>query len=225
MNNQANRYSLKEQLGSTGLATVYLAGLQEWPADRVVKIFRPYLASDQELMDSFTEIILEVSHLEHRNIIRVYGKEEEEGSHSIVMEYTPYPSLRQWLKGAMPPEHALWILRQLFDALSYAQQTGIAHGDIKPSNIFIDNEKKFLSKFGIYNKQSISSNFFISGSLNLKNARSSFYEISGDKKFDQDDINFIEKEFNNLVLEDGYTHLFHFPKFKEFIKIITDENN
>ena len=140
MNNQTNRYSLKEQLGSTGLATVYLAGLQEWPADRVVKIFRPYLASDQELMDSFTEIILEVSHLEHRNIIRVYGKEEEEGSHSIVMEYTPYPSLRQWLKGAMPPEHALWILRQLFDALSYAQQTGIAHGDIKPSNIFIDKE-------------------------------------------------------------------------------------
>ena len=93
------------------------------------------------------------------------------------------------------------------------------------SNVFIDNQKKFLSKFGIYNKQSISSNFFISGSLNLKNARSSFYEISGDKKFDQDDINFIEKEFNNLMLVDGYESLFRFPKFKEFIKSITMDIN
>ena len=93
------------------------------------------------------------------------------------------------------------------------------------SNIFIDNQKKFLSKFGIYNKQSISSNFFISGSLNLKNARSSFYEISGDKKFDQDDINFIEKEFNNFMLSDGFENLFRFPKFKEFIKLVTSETN
>ena len=55
--------------------------------------------------------------------------------------------------------------------------------------------------------------------------RSSFYEISGDKKFDKDDINFIEKEFNDLMLIDGYESLFRFPKFKEFIKSITTETN
>ena len=33
-----------------------------------------------------------------------------------------------------------------------------------------------------------------------------------------EDINYIEKEFNDLMLEDGYKSLFHFPKFKEFIK-------
>jgi len=93
------------------------------------------------------------------------------------------------------------------------------------SNVFIDNKKKFLSKFGVYNKKNISSNFFISGNFNLQNLKSSFYEISGDEKFDRDDINFIEKEFNDLMLEDDYESLFNFKKFKQFIKSITTEDN
>ena len=32
-----------------------------------------------------------------------------------------------------------------------------------------------------------------------------------------------EKEFNNLMFEDGYKNLFHFPNFKEFIKSVTSE--
>ena len=93
------------------------------------------------------------------------------------------------------------------------------------SNIFVDNQKKFLSKFGIYNKKNIPSHLFISGNFDLKNIRTSFYEISNDKKFNSEDTNYIEKEFNEIMLEGGYNHLFHFPKFKEFIKTITSEDN
>ena len=93
------------------------------------------------------------------------------------------------------------------------------------SNIFIDNQKKFLSKFGIYNKKSLPSNFFISGNFDLENLRTSFYEISDDDKLSNDDINFIEDEFNDLMLENGLKSLFLFPKFKEFIKSITSEIN
>ena len=93
------------------------------------------------------------------------------------------------------------------------------------SNIFVDNSKKFLSKFGIYNKQTIPSNLFVSGIFDLENIRISFYEISNDGKSNSEDVNYIEKEFNYLMLEDDYRKLFHFPKFKEFIKSITSENN
>ena len=93
------------------------------------------------------------------------------------------------------------------------------------SNIFIDNQKKFLSKFGIYSKQSIPSNLFISGNFDFQNIRSSFYEISDSKKLSNDDVNFIEKEFNDFMLTDGYESLFRFPKFKEFIKSILSETN
>ena len=93
------------------------------------------------------------------------------------------------------------------------------------SNIFVDNQKKFLSKFGIYNKENIPSNLFVSGSFDLRNIKTSFYEISNDKKLSSEDINYIEKEFNDLMSEKGYKNLFHFPHFKKFIKSITSEIN
>ena len=92
------------------------------------------------------------------------------------------------------------------------------------SNIFVDNERKFLSKFGVYNnKKSISPNLFISGNFDLKRIRASFYEISNEAKFSDIDVNFVEKEFNYLMLENGYKDLFNFQKFKKFIKSVESE--
>ncbi len=93
------------------------------------------------------------------------------------------------------------------------------------SNIFIDNQKKFISKLGIYNKKNIPNNLFISGNFDFQNIKKSFYEISDNEKLSENDINFIENEFNNILLTDGYNNLFRFPKFKEFIKSITEESN
>ena len=69
------------------------------------------------------------------------------------------------------------------------------------------------------------SNIFISGFFDFQNLRSAFYEISDDEKLTNEDINFIEKEFNDFMLSDGYKNLFYFPKFKEFVKSITEEIN
>ena len=93
------------------------------------------------------------------------------------------------------------------------------------SNVFVDNQKKFLSKFGVYNKKSIPSNLFISGNFDLQNIRNSFYEISNNEKFNKENVNFIEQEFNDFMLIDGYESLFRFPRFKEFVKSITSEIN
>ena len=82
-----------------------------------------------------------------------------------------------------------------------------------------------LSKFGIYNKKTIPSNLFVSGNFDLKNIKNTFYEVSDEKKLAQDDINFIEDEFNNFMLEDGYKKLFLFPRFKNFVKSILSESN
>ena len=115
--------------------------------------------------------------------------------------------------------------------LGAADILGVINNDKKfshfkfESNIFVDNQKKFLSKFGIYNKKNIPSNLFISGNFDLDNIRISLYEISDDKKLSSEDINYIEKEFNNLMFEDGYKSLFHFPNFKEFIKSVTSAVN
>jgi len=74
-------------------------------------------------------------------------------------------------------------------------------------------------------KKKIPSNLFISGHFDLENIRSSFYEISHNEKLSNNDINYIEEEFNDFMLADGYKNLFRFPKFKEFVKSIVGEIN
>ena len=50
-------------------------------------------------------------------------------------------------------------------------------------------------------------------------------EISDDQKFTDEDVAYIEREFNDLLLEDGYASLFNFVKLKEFIRLITPATN
>ena len=53
----------------------------------------------------------------------------------------------------------------------------------------------------------------------------SFYEISVNEKLNNEDINYIESEFNDFILEEGYKNLFDFSKFKVFLKSITEDKN
>ncbi len=50
-------------------------------------------------------------------------------------------------------------------------------------------------------------------------------EIQGEKKLKEEDLQYIEQEFNNIVLEEGYVSLFNFLKLKEFFKLITAEDS
>ena len=93
------------------------------------------------------------------------------------------------------------------------------------SNIFVDNQKKFLSKFGIYNRKNIPSSMFVAGNFDLDDLKMHFYEIFYEEKIKNQDINYIEKEFNNLMLEDRYKTLFNFSQFKEFVKSITRDGD
>ncbi len=93
------------------------------------------------------------------------------------------------------------------------------------NNIFIDNTKFFYNKFGIYNKETGPKDLFIEGILNLVNLNLRIREISFGEKLKEDDITYVEKEFNEILLKDGYVSLFNFPKLKEFVKLIASEKN
>ena len=92
-------------------------------------------------------------------------------------------------------------------------------------NIFIDNPKFFYNKFGIYNKEVNPKDLFIDGILNLVNLNLRIGEISFDEKLKEEDVTYIEKEFNEILLENGYVSLFNFPNLKEFVKVIVSEGN
>jgi len=94
------------------------------------------------------------------------------------------------------------------------------------SNIFIDNLKRFYSKFGIYNKdkEKKPSNLFVSGNIDLINLILRLNEINADKKMKEEDLLYTESEFNKILFENRYES-FNFKNLKEFLKIVIQENN
>ena len=115
--------------------------------------------------------------------------------------------------------------------LGAADVVGIVKNDEKfsnlkfESNIFFDNLKYFYNKFSIYNKGDISSSLFISGNFDLVKLQLLLNEISGDKKYKDDEMTYFQNEFNDIVLKEGYESLFNFVKFKEFVKLILTDTN
>ena len=92
-------------------------------------------------------------------------------------------------------------------------------------NLFIDNEKYFYSRFGIYNNSTEPKNLFISGSFNIKKPKIFLDELTADVDLKKEDISYYQKEFNQTVLNNGYKTLFDFRNLREYVKIISSENN
>ena len=138
-----------------------------------------------------------------------------------------FESRIQFINGNILIEQLLLNLGKL----GAADITGIIKNNKKFSNfkfennIFVDNLKRFYNKFGVFNKQNTPSSLFISGNFDLVNLQLRLDEISDDKKFKEEDVAYIEGEFNDLVLVDGYASLFNFLKLKEFVKVIITGTN
>src|SRR5579862_2169659 len=69
------------------------------------------------------------------------------------MQYIPGRPLERAMRedGAFPPERAEAILVDITAALAYAHARGVVHRDIKPDNIFLNDEtgRALVSDFGI----------------------------------------------------------------------------
>jgi Tol biopolymer transport system component len=94
--------------------------------------------------------------LNHLGIAQIYGVIEtpdlpEAHVHALVMELVEGEDLAERLvRGAVPPDEALPIARQIAEALDAAHEVGIVHRDLKPANIKVrpDGTVKVLD-FGL----------------------------------------------------------------------------
>ncbi len=152
MQRTLSRYVLLEQVGSTGLATIYRAQEPQRDREVVLKVLRPYLCADDALMERFTAEVERVAALDHPNVLPVYAVENEDGVYWVAMQHVSWPTLRQWLQQPIPVAQALMIFRQIAEAVDTAYNQGIHHGDIKPGNIFLDPDtgRVMLGDFGTY---------------------------------------------------------------------------
>ena len=146
----AGRYRIEREIGSGGMATVYLARDLKHDRDVAVKVLRPELAAVLGINRFLNEIRIS-ARLDHPHILTLIDSGVADGFPYYVMPFVRGESLRARLEREkqLGLGEALDIARQVTSALDYAHRHGIVHRDIKPENILIHEGEAVLSDFGI----------------------------------------------------------------------------
>jgi serine/threonine-protein kinase len=101
-----------------------------------IKFLPEAFTRDTERVTRFQREARVPASLNHSNIAAIYGVEETDRRHFIVMELVVGETLADQIKrGAIPIEETLPIAKQIAEALEEAHEKGIIHRDLKPSNI------------------------------------------------------------------------------------------
>jgi serine/threonine protein kinase/tetratricopeptide (TPR) repeat protein len=142
----ANRYEILQLLGEGGMGAVYKA--RDTELDRVIalKVIRPELASNPEILQRFKQELVLARQVTDRNIIRIFDLGEADGIRFITMEYVEGTSLYQILReqGKLPVKESAEIIEQVLIGLRAAHREGIIHRDLKPGNIMRDQQGRIL---------------------------------------------------------------------------------
>ena len=146
----ADRYAIERELGSGGMATVYLAEDLKHHRNVAVKVLRPELAAALGA-ERFVREIKIAAQLHHPHILPLHDSGEAHGFLYYVMPYVEGESLRERLsrEKQLPLDDALQIAREVADALGSAHSHDVVHRDIKPENILLEEGHAVVADFGI----------------------------------------------------------------------------
>lgn len=137
------RYRLDEVLSTGGMGIVYTATQLSVNRPIAVKILRPTLAEQTDLVRRFSQEIEVVATLAHPNIIAMIDAGRDAGGLTyLAMEYFAGVTFREGLKaGNMSLPEILDVLVQTCEALMEAHAAGIIHRDLKFDNIMLGRHR------------------------------------------------------------------------------------
>jgi serine/threonine-protein kinase len=135
-----SKYTIGEQIGRGGMGQVFRGSIRENGAPVAVKLLKPELLSDPDIVARFfreRSILLSTS---HPNVARVIDLVVEGQTLAIVMELIDGLDLRRELtaKGTLAPADAVRYGRELLNGLAAVHEAGIVHRDVKPENLLVD---------------------------------------------------------------------------------------
>ena len=146
------RYLIESQLGSGGMADVYLATDQSLGRKVAIKILSDRYARDAGFVERFRREAAAAAGLRHPNIVTVYDRGEAMGTSYIAMEYLDGPTLKEEItrRAPLPEPEAINYATQALAALDAAHRQGVVHRDIKPHNMVLTDEGRLkVTDFGI----------------------------------------------------------------------------
>jgi serine/threonine protein kinase len=148
----ARRFEIIEEIGQGGMGTVYKAYDNKIREVVALKLLKPEIASDLEVIERFRNEIKLARQVSHRHVCRMYDLGEEWLSIYISMEYVPGEDLKSFIRrsGHLTEAKAVGLAKQIAEGLAEAHRLGVVHRDLKPQNVMIDKEGNAkIMDFGI----------------------------------------------------------------------------
>ena len=145
------QYTILEEIGRGGMATVYSAMQHSVNRKITLKVLPPHFLHDPGFLERFEREVEVISHLEHPHILPIYDYGESDGIPFIAMRYLGGGNMAQLVRRGVPSlQDIVKPFQQVAEALDYAHHQGIIHRDLKPSNVMLDEfGNAYLTDFGI----------------------------------------------------------------------------
>jgi serine/threonine protein kinase len=130
----------------------------------VCKIIAKRFGADEKFQHAFTDHAKASAKFSHSNLVKVYDFGLVESMFYILQEYVSYTTLYDATGGARV-EHlaALNVMSSLCSGISHAHESGVIHGDLKPTSIFMTSElEPKINGFGLASKLRLEGNKHVS---------------------------------------------------------------
>ncbi|MBL0216917.1 MAG: serine/threonine protein kinase [Myxococcales bacterium] len=139
------RYRIIRQLDQGGMGSVFLAEHVLIKRRVAIKVLKPELAEDADVIERFMNEARAAGTLGHPNIVESTDMGfTREGVPYIVFEYLEGSLLTDeiYRVGGMPVRRAVRIARQIASALNAAHHAGVIHRDLKTDNVFLTDKEE-----------------------------------------------------------------------------------
>lgn len=148
-------FDIIKPIGGGGFATIYHVRSRQYDtaeSDFAVKLIDISCDDSNALPKSFQAEIKCLTNISHPNVIKIFDHFTSETVLYIILEYCEHGSLWDLVRseGPLRPTMLLEVSRQVISALAHIHELGIAHRDVKPSNILLDRYGRAkLADFGL----------------------------------------------------------------------------
>ena len=136
----AGKYLIEELIKHGGMGAVYRGKHVLMDKTVAIKVLRPSLAMDNDVVARFSREAKAASRISHPHAVSVtdFG-EDENGVVFLVMEYLDGRTLKEIVRseGPLALDRAVEIVRQVAGALDAAHEQGVIHRDLKSDNIML----------------------------------------------------------------------------------------
>lgn len=135
-------FDIGRQLGRGKFGNVYLAREKKSKYLVALKVIYKAQITSIYVQNQLKREIEIQSHLQHKNILRLFGYFHDDTKIYLILEYAPRGELFTKLRkhGKFPNGIAAKYIYQIIDALEYCHSRNVIHRDIKPENILLSIE-------------------------------------------------------------------------------------